>query len=752
MIRRKYISPNAVSGDKILLRNHEALRAQAATGEAVSLLELNTQNKLEFLTLPRVSYSPVDAVDLANKGYVDQAVQTSNASVLQQLYALEMELDAEVLARQQADAAEAQARASEDTRLAGLIYAEEVRAMAEEQRLQGEIDAEESARMAADQEIDGRLDIIEGDYTVPGSIAKAKYDAISEVRGGASLAYDTLKKIEDKISFIMSNVDPAALDSLTEIVAAYQSADSDIYDAIMSLTTTIRAEIQAETTRAMAEEARLQGEIDAEEAARIAADYAESSARMQEDARLEGLIQAEEMRAMAEEQRLQGEIDAEKARAMAAEAAEAAARSAEDAQIRLDFAAADAYVLQQAKDYTDAEVAEEAALRAAEDLTFLKLDGSRPMMGDLDMGGYGIRDVDNIDAYKMYAEFIDLRTDSEGSRVVLDKEQIAFRYGGDENQLRASVAYSKDELKLKLYSRSGEISVLSSKLSDLADPTAAQDAATKFYTDGAISTASAADRAYTDMKIAAVIDSAPEMLDTLRELAEALGNDANFSVTVLNAISAERTRAMAEEARIEAKVDAERARALAAEAAEAAARIAADAAEASARAAADAAETAARIAADQAIEDMIAEEASVRLAADAAESAAREAADAEIRSDIEAEESARIVGDVSTLSEAKLYADSQLALLTIQVQAYESKTLSLASDLISISVASTIVGTPWVMIDGVMARPNVDFTVSGKVITFTGEWASTASLATGSPVELGDVVHVFYMKEFKPFE
>jgi hypothetical protein len=42
--------------------------------------------------------------------------------------------------------------------------------------------------------------------------------------------------------------------------------------------------------------------------------------------------------------------------------------------------------------------------------------------------------------------------------------------------------------------------------------------------------------AYVDGKIAALVDSAPETLDTLSELAEALGNDPNFAATVSNQI------------------------------------------------------------------------------------------------------------------------------------------------------------------------------------------------------------------------
>jgi hypothetical protein len=68
----------------------------------------------------------------------------------------------------------------------------------------------------------------------------------------------------------------------------------------------------------------------------------------------------------------------------------------------------------------------------------------------------------------------------------------------------------------------GELDANSNKITSLADPTAAQDAATK---------------AYVDTEVAGIVDSAPATLDTLNELAAALGDDANFSTTVTNSIA-----------------------------------------------------------------------------------------------------------------------------------------------------------------------------------------------------------------------
>lgn len=72
------------------------------------------------------------------------------------------------------------------------------------------------------------------------------------------------------------------------------------------------------------------------------------------------------------------------------------------------------------------------------------------------------------------------------------------------------------------------VSLNSQKITNLADPASAQDAATM---------------AYVQAQIANLIASAPGALDTLNELAAALGNDADFATTVTNAITAAKDRA-----------------------------------------------------------------------------------------------------------------------------------------------------------------------------------------------------------------
>ena len=77
-------------------------------------------------------------------------------------------------------------------------------------------------------------------------------------------------------------------------------------------------------------------------------------------------------------------------------------------------------------------------------------------------------------------------------------------------------------------------------------------------------TAVASANAYTDAQIAALVDSAPGLLNTLNELAAALGDDPNFATTITNslnsltsALNAEVSRAQSAEAALQANIDAE---------------------------------------------------------------------------------------------------------------------------------------------------------------------------------------------------
>lgn len=56
-----------------------------------------------------------------------------------------------------------------------------------------------------------------------------------------------------------------------------------------------------------------------------------------------------------------------------------------------------------------------------------------------------------------------------------------------------------------------------------------------------VSTALNTAKSYTDTQVAGIVDSAPEALDTLQELATALGNDPNFATTIISEIGTKET-------------------------------------------------------------------------------------------------------------------------------------------------------------------------------------------------------------------
>lgn len=96
----------------------------------------------------------------------------------------------------------------------------------------------------------------------------ALVDSKVAAEGSAREASDAL--INDRISKLLSNVDPAALDSLTEIVTAFQAADSDLTAALASLSTAASSALAAETAARVAADADLQTQVTAEVVARAA--------------------------------------------------------------------------------------------------------------------------------------------------------------------------------------------------------------------------------------------------------------------------------------------------------------------------------------------------------------------------------------------------------------------------------------------------------------------------------------------------
>ena len=183
----------------------------------------------------------------------------------------------------------------------------------------------------------------------------------TELNELATTTNASITDLQTQINNLLSNVDGTALNSLAEIVAAFQQADNDLNGAITNLANAASTGLDAEIARATAAEATLQSNVDgvasdlaAETAARITAVSNEATARISGD------------------ETLQSNLDAETAARIAAVSAEAEARAtAIDAEVSRATTAENAIAADLATEVTNRTnaVSTEADARIAGDAT-----------------------------------------------------------------------------------------------------------------------------------------------------------------------------------------------------------------------------------------------------------------------------------------------------------------------------------------------------------------------------------------------
>ena len=347
-LQKKFIGNNQVDGSKILLEQGQSIKIKDSTGTEVELVKLGASDEVL-----------VNGQEVALKSELTQEISDRQAADLQVLgdaqdytdgeyTALESALSA-VIAQEVSDrsAGDASTLSSANAYTDQEVLAEETARIAADSSLQSQIDALSGGGSGSISALQAELDATQvgaglasdGSYIVnPGMIfistATSLHEATEFLDDSLSGVNDALQvEISDRISGdtstyndavaytdqeistlstsvqsdisglqtqinnVLSNVDGAALDSLTEIVSAFQAADASLNGAITALSTGLSADIDAEEAARIAGDNALQGEIDAEESARAAADVtlqnninSEASARIAADNALDARV------------------------------------------------------------------------------------------------------------------------------------------------------------------------------------------------------------------------------------------------------------------------------------------------------------------------------------------------------------------------------------------------------------------------------------------------------------------------------
>ena len=141
-----------------------------------------------------------------------------------------------------------------------------------EAAVKADVSQEEAARIAADTALEVSVSKNTNDIKSLESTSNDRDDALqalidaltSDIVLESSTRQAADENLQQQINNIISNIDPSALDSLTEIVEAFQNADSDLQDAINAALGTHTSELAIETSARIAADEALQNSIDAE--------------------------------------------------------------------------------------------------------------------------------------------------------------------------------------------------------------------------------------------------------------------------------------------------------------------------------------------------------------------------------------------------------------------------------------------------------------------------------------------------------
>jgi hypothetical protein len=548
-IKKKFIGADQVDGSKIKLQKDQAVRGQKQDGSEVELLKLDGSDKLVH-----------DGQEIAFKSQLDSEEQARIAGDQQ----LQSNLDQEV------------------SDLEASILVEKTRAEGEESRIEskfdGMISAEQSARESADNDLSDRIDEEELRASQEENRIEAKFDEMMSDEQSAREQGDS--SLQSQIDTEKSRVDAILLasqadkDSFAEIVELINSVDTENDSAFASYVLSnnaalaqevsdrqagdqsLQSEIEAEETRAMGEESRIESKFDGmmstETAARIAGDSALQSSLAQEVSDRQAAVSAEQSAREQADSDLQDSIDAEESRAMGVESS-LQSQITQEVSDRQSAVSAEASARQSADSVLQSNINSEASARQSADTTLqsnIDAEETRAMGVEAELQS----DLENLDGYAqdirsdLDQEILDRQSavsSEETARIAGDSalqsslnSEISARQSADttlqsniDAEVSARLAGDADiELMVEeeISNRESEITRVENLLADERNERGEGDASTlqssKDYTDGKISL------------VMSNLDT--EALDSLVEVVTAFQNadsDLNQSISDLSA-------------------------------------------------------------------------------------------------------------------------------------------------------------------------------------------------------------------------
>lgn len=272
-----------------------------------------SNKKLSQLTEKLTSLNPEDLLYVSTNG-VSKSIKAST-----------LEAPLKTYADNKASDAQANAISAANSTAQSLVNAEAARATSAESSLQAQISTEITNRIDADSDLQDMISVEASRAVAAESLLQNQITAEVSDRQALSSRVDILEadpvtktyvnqktqQLQQQISSMLSNLDPAALDSFSEVVAAFQAADGSLSGAITALSSSLSASINEETLARQAADSSLESQIQAEQSRAVGVENSLQSQITQEISDRQADVSAEESRAISAEASLQSQITQE---------------------------------------------------------------------------------------------------------------------------------------------------------------------------------------------------------------------------------------------------------------------------------------------------------------------------------------------------------------------------------------------------------------------------------------------------------